>query len=162
MPVYQLMPEVPFFPPNDEAEDDGLLAIGGDLNKERLLEAYRNGIFPWYEIGQPILWWTPDPRMILVPEEMKISRSLKKVIKKEHFEIRFDTAFQQVIKACADVRIDQGEGTWIIPEMQKVLASCIDVEIDLVSIKATTTENLSFVGREEGVSAYAVVLIEKN
>ena len=119
MPVYQLMPEVPFFPPNDEAEDDGLLAIGGDLNKERLLEAYRNGIFPWYEIGQPILWWTPDPRMILVPEEMKISRSLKRVIKKEHFEIRFDTAFQQVIKACADVRIDQGEGTWIIPEMQK-------------------------------------------
>ena len=119
MPVYQLIPEIPLFPPTEEAEDDGLLAIGGDLDVVRLLEAYRNGIFPWYEVGQPILWWSPDPRLILVPEELKISRSLRKVLKRNHFEIRFDTAFQQVIENCADVRIKQGEGTWIIPEMQE-------------------------------------------
>ena len=119
MPVYQLLPETPLFPPIDEAENDGLLAIGGDLNKERLLEAYKNGIFPWYENGQPILWWSPDPRLILVPEEMKISRSLRKVLNKKCFEIRFDTAFHQVIKYCADVRIEKGKGTWIIPEIQE-------------------------------------------
>tara|TARA_Y100001970_G_C14134631_1_gene803615 strand:+ start:480 stop:1184 length:705 start_codon:yes stop_codon:yes gene_type:complete len=117
--VYQLIPEIPFFPPIVEAEDDGLLAIGGDLKKERLLEAYKNGIFPWYEIGQPILWWSPDPRLILYPKEIKISRSLRKVLKKKYFEIRFDTAFQQVIENCADLRIEKGEGTWIIPEMQE-------------------------------------------
>jgi len=119
MPVYQLIPEIPLFPPTDEAEDDGLLAIGGDLTKERLLIAYRKGIFPWYEVGQPILWWSPDPRLILIPEELKISRSLRKVLRRDQFEIRFDSAFQQVIEACADVRTTQGEGTWIIPEMQQ-------------------------------------------
>ncbi|MDC0077816.1 MAG: leucyl/phenylalanyl-tRNA--protein transferase [SAR324 cluster bacterium] len=119
MPVYQLIPEVSLFPPTEEAEDDGLLAIGGDLTKERLLAAYNRGIFPWYEVGQPILWWSPDPRLILIPEELRISRSLRKVLRKQQFEIRFDTAFQQVIKACADVRTEQGEGTWIIPEMQQ-------------------------------------------
>ena len=119
MPVYQLLPEVSLFPPTEEAEDDGLLAVGGDLTKERLLAAYSKGIFPWYEAGQPILWWSPDPRLVLIPEELKISRSLRKVLHKQQLEIRFDSAFQQVIKACADVRIRQGEGTWIIPEMQK-------------------------------------------
>ena len=119
MPVYQLLPEVSLFPPTEEAEDDGLLAVGGDLTKERLLAAYSKGIFPWYEAGQPILWWSPDPRLVLIPEELKISRSLRKVLHKQQLEIRFDSAFQQVIKACADVRIQQGEGTWIIPEMQQ-------------------------------------------
>ena len=119
MPVYQLIPEVSFFPPTEEAEGDGLLAVGGDLTKERLLAAYSKGIFPWYEAGQPILWWSPDPRLVLIPEELKISRSLRKALRKQQFEIRFDSAFQQVIKACADVRTQQGEGTWIIPEMQQ-------------------------------------------
>jgi leucyl/phenylalanyl-tRNA--protein transferase len=119
MTVYQLIPEIPLFPPIEEAEDDGLLAVGGDLTKERLLGAYRRGIFPWYEVGQPILWWSPDPRLVLFPDELKISRSLRKVLRKEQFEIRFDTAFQAVIKSCADVRTKQGEGTWIIPEMQQ-------------------------------------------
>jgi len=122
MPVYQLFPEVSLFPPTDEAEDDGLLAVGGDLTKERLLAAYSKGIFPWYEAGQPILWWSPDPRLVLIPEELKISRSLRKVLRKQQFEIRFDSAFHQVIKACADVRIQQGDGTWIIPEMQQAYA----------------------------------------
>ena len=119
MPVYQLIPEVSLFPPTEEAEDDGLLAVGGDLSKERLLAAYSKGIFPWYEVGQPILWWSPDPRLVLTPETLKISRSLRKVLRKQQFEIRFDTAFEKVIKACADVRTEQGEGTWIIPEMQQ-------------------------------------------
>ena len=119
MPVYQLIPEISLFPPIEEAEDDGLLAVGGDLTKERLLGAYRRGIFPWYEVGQPILWWSPDPRLVLFPDELKISRSLRKVLRKEQFEIRFDTAFQEVIKSCADIRKKQGEGTWIIPEMQQ-------------------------------------------
>ena len=119
MPVYQLIPEVFLFPPTEEAEDDGLLAVGGDLTKERLLAAYSKGIFPWYEVGQPILWWSPDPRLVLTPETLKISRSLRKVLRKQQFEIRFDTAFEKVIKACADVRTEQGEGTWIIPEMQQ-------------------------------------------
>ena len=119
MPVYQLIPEVSLFPPTEEAEDDGLLAVGGDLTKERLLAAYSKGIFPWYEVGQPILWWSPDPRLVLTPETLKISRSLRKVLRKQQFEIRFDTAFEKVIKACADVRTEQGEGTWIIPEMQQ-------------------------------------------
>ena len=87
MPVYQLIPEVSLFPPTEEAEDDGLLAIGGDLTKERLLAAYNRGIFPWYEVGQPILWWSPDPRLILIPEELRISRSLRKVLRKQQFEI---------------------------------------------------------------------------
>ena len=119
MPVYKLLPELYLFPPAEEAEDDGLLAVGGGLTKERLLAAYSKGIFPWYESGQPILWWSPDPRLILIPEELKISRSLRKVLRKQQFEIRFDSAFNKVIKACADVRTLKGEGTWIIPEMQK-------------------------------------------
>ena len=119
MPVYQLIPGITLFPPAEEAEADGLLAVGGDLTKERLLAAYRQGIFPWYEVGQPILWWSPDPRLVLFPEDLKISRSLGKVLRKEEFEIRFDSSFKNVIKACADVRTKQGECTWIIPEMQK-------------------------------------------
>jgi len=119
MPVYQLIPDVPLFPPTEEAEADGLLAVGGDLTKERLLAAYRQGIFPWYEVGQPILWWCPNPRMVLFPEELKISRSLRKVLRKQEFEIRFDSSFENVIKSCADVRIQKGKGTWIMPEMQQ-------------------------------------------
>ncbi len=118
MPIYQLIPNITLFPPTDEAEADGLLAVGGDLTKERLLAAYRQGIFPWYEVGQPILWWCPDPRLVLFPEELKVSRSLRKVIRKQEFEVRFDSAFENVIKACADIRTKQGKGTWIIPEMQ--------------------------------------------
>ena len=119
MPVYQLIPDIPLFPPPEEAEADGLLAIGGDLTKKRLLAAYRQGIFPWYEVGQPILWWCPNPRLVLFPEELKISRSLRKVLRKHEFEIRFDSSFENVIKACADVRTKRGKGTWIIPEMQQ-------------------------------------------
>ena len=92
MPVYQLTDEV-VFPPTDHAEPDGLLAVGGDLSAERLLLAYRLGIFPWYSEGQPILWWSPDPRIILEPKEFHISRRLSQTLKKGIFKVTFDRAF---------------------------------------------------------------------
>lgn len=105
------------FPPPDLAEPDGLLAIGGDLSPRRLLLAYRQGIFPWYAPGTPILWWSPDPRLVLFPDELRISHSLRRVLKKARFRVTFDAAFRAVIEACALVRIRQGEETWLVPEM---------------------------------------------
>jgi len=107
------------FPPVEAAlrEPDGLLAAGGDLSSSRLLAAYRRGIFPWYSRGQPILWWSPDPRAVLVPEEMKISRSLAKTIRNRGFETRVDTAFRDVIRACGSSELRPG-GTWLSPEMR--------------------------------------------
>ena len=98
-------------------EPNGLLAGGGDLKPARLVEAYRKGIFPWYEDGQPILWWSPHPRMLLFPAEIHISRSLRKVMKKGAFTLSMDRAFTQVITECAKPRRDQG-GTWITRDMQ--------------------------------------------
>lgn len=97
-------------------EPDGLLAIGGDLSVTRLLDAYRHGIFPWYSQGQPILWWAPDPRLVLRPADIHISKSLAKVIRQGRFEITMDNAFTDVISACGEKRPDQ-TGTWITPEM---------------------------------------------
>src|SRR5215469_1363724 len=88
-----------FFPPQESAEPDGLLAVGGDLSKERLLLGYRQGIFPWYE-GRHILWWCPDPRFVLFPVELKESKSMKQLLKREAFEFRTDTAFSEVISNC--------------------------------------------------------------
>jgi leucyl/phenylalanyl-tRNA---protein transferase len=106
------------FPPVDQAlrEPDGLLAAGGDLSPQRLLSAYRRGIFPWYSSGQPILWWSPDPRAILVPAELKVSRSLAKSIRNRGYETRIDTAFRQLIRSCGSRDI-RPEGTWLSPEM---------------------------------------------
>ena len=118
MPVYQLSDEVPLFPPQSHAEPGGLLAVGGDLSTERLLAAYRQGIFPWYEEGQPILWWSPDPRLILEPASLKISQSLRKVLKKQIFQIKSDTVFEQVIHACGMPR-RHGKGTWITGDMRR-------------------------------------------
>lgn len=97
-------------------DPDGLLAAGGDLSPERLLEAYRKGIFPWYEEGQPILWWSPDPRLILYPEHIKISRSLRKTLSRGRFAITMDKAFPEVIRACAVPRKNQS-GTWLTRDM---------------------------------------------
>ncbi|MBU1692161.1 MAG: leucyl/phenylalanyl-tRNA--protein transferase [Gammaproteobacteria bacterium] len=106
------------FPPLSSAlrEPNGLLAAGGDLSPQRLIEAYSRGIFPWFNPGEPILWWSPDPRMVLFPGELKISRSLRKTLKNKTCEIRFDTAFRQVMQACAAPR-DGHSGTWITPAM---------------------------------------------
>jgi leucyl/phenylalanyl-tRNA--protein transferase len=106
------------FPPLAKAlaSPNGLLCAGGDLSPARILEAYRLGIFPWFSAGDPILWWSPDPRMVLFPEELKVSRSLRRVIERGTYEIRLDTSFREVIEACAAPRAGQG-GTWIVPEM---------------------------------------------
>lgn len=106
------------FPPLENAliEPNGLLAIGGDLSTKRLISAYRNGIFPWFNEEDPILWWSPDPRMVLFPDELKVSRSLQKKIKKNNYTVLADQHFTQVMQACAKPRKDQ-PGTWIHPEM---------------------------------------------
>ena len=111
------------FPPLESAlrEPNGLLAAGGDLSPQRLIEAYRRGIFPWFSPGEPILWWSPDPRMVLFPAELKISRSLRKTLNKRAYEIRVDTAFRQVMEACAAPR-DGHSGTWITPAMIEAYA----------------------------------------
>ena len=118
MPVFRLGPD-PIFPPAALAEPEGLLAIEGDLSPDRLLAAYRQGIFPWYEQGGPILWWSPDPRLILVPAEFRVSRRLRRTIHQGRFETRYNTAFAQVIRACAEVAREHEDGTWITPEMQR-------------------------------------------
>jgi leucyl/phenylalanyl-tRNA--protein transferase len=106
------------FPPVSKAlrSPNGLLCAGGDLTPQRLLEAYRHGIFPWFSEGDPILWWSPDPRMVLFPEELKVSRSLRKTVQRGVYETRFDASFSDVMHACAEPRAGQ-HGTWIMPEM---------------------------------------------
>ncbi|MDR1945962.1 MAG: leucyl/phenylalanyl-tRNA--protein transferase [Desulfovibrio sp.] len=116
MPVYRLAAENTAFPDPCEAEADGLLAAGGDLSPPRLLEAYKRGIFPWHTLGNMPLWWTPDPRCILLPEELRMPRSLKRALRAEPFIFRFDTAFSEVIRACAEPRKGQA-GTWLSPDM---------------------------------------------
>src|SRR5512137_944989 len=99
MPVYRL-PDRTAFPPVEYAVKGGLLAVGGDLSPERLLAAYREGIFPWYSEGEPLLWWSPDPRFVLFPGELRISRSMRQFLKKESLRITFDEDFRGVIHAC--------------------------------------------------------------
>jgi leucyl/phenylalanyl-tRNA--protein transferase len=116
VPVYRLTEELRF-PAPEAAERSGLLAVGGDLGTERLLLAYAMGIFPWYEDGLPILWHSPDPRMVLLPAQLRVSRSLRKIIRDRTFEIRLDGAFEAVIRACARTPRDGQDGTWITDEM---------------------------------------------
>ena len=116
MPVYQLSEDLAFPSPH-LASKEGLLAVGGDLMRPRLLLAYSLGIFPWYSEGEPILWWSPDPRLVLYPDELKVSRSLNKILNKETFNVTVDCAFERVIQECARVRLENREGTWIVDEM---------------------------------------------
>jgi leucyl/phenylalanyl-tRNA--protein transferase len=125
MPVYRL-PDQPVFPPVERAIKSGLLAVGGDLSPERLLAAYREGIFPWYSEGEPLLWWSPDPRFVLFPEELRVSRSMRQLLKKQLFRITFDHAFRQVIVACQKPRPGQ-DATWITPEMQEAYIALHDL-----------------------------------
>lgn len=102
-----------------EANGIGLLAVGGDLSPERLMKAYTSGIFPWYESSQPILWWSPDPRMVLFPENLKISKSMKQLLKKDTFRVTYNSAFKEVVENCASVKREGQQGTWITPQMQE-------------------------------------------
>ena len=116
------------FPPAAQAlrSPSGLLAVGGDLSAPRLLEAYRHGIFPWFSAGEPILWWSPDPRMVLIPGEFRISRSLARVLRNTSYEVRCDTAFERVMRSCAAPR-GKHNGTWISEDM--IAAYCALHEI---------------------------------
>jgi leucyl/phenylalanyl-tRNA---protein transferase len=116
MPIFALDENLPFPDPN-LAEADGLLAIGGDLSTARLLEAYKSGIFPWFEDDIP-LWWSPDPRFVLFPDELKISTSMKTLLKRKAFSFTINEAFSEVIRNCKSVRRDGQAGTWITEEMQ--------------------------------------------
>lgn len=116
MPVFQLSNEI-LFPSPELARKDGLLAFGGDLSEERLITAYSMGIFPWYSEGSPILWWSPDPRFILLPDELKVSRSLRKVINKGVFKVTMNTSFENVIRNCAEAPREGQSGTWITEDM---------------------------------------------
>lgn len=115
MPVFQLS-DILLFPPSSLARDDGLLAVGGDLSVPRLLLAYQHGIFPWYSPGDPILWWSPDPRLVLFPEEFHLAKRLARTIRQQIFSTTFDRDFSRVINQCASIRRDQ-EGTWLSEEM---------------------------------------------
>jgi leucyl/phenylalanyl-tRNA--protein transferase len=116
MPIFKLTEEI-IFPKPEFSEEDGLLAVGGDLSLERLILAYCNGIFPWYNEGEPILWWCPKPRFIIIPEEVKISKSMRKIIKNEEFNVTFNNDFKGVISNCKYIREDNNEGTWISDDM---------------------------------------------
>ena len=108
-----------FFPPVDTADEDGILAIGGDLSADRLLLAYRSGIFPWYNDDQPIIWWSPDPRFVLFPNKIKVSRSMQAIIKNNQFKFSINKAFAQVIQHCKNIDRKEQEGTWITAEVEK-------------------------------------------
>jgi len=107
------------FPDPALAEEDGLLAIGGDLSAERLILAYQNGIFPWYSEGDPILWFAPHERFVLFPDELRISKSMRQIVRSNKFRVTFNQSFAEVIRACADARREGQDGTWITTEMQQ-------------------------------------------
>ncbi len=118
MPVYRLSQEIAFPDPR-LANEDGVVAIGGDLNPDRVLEAYRCGIFPWPHRGLPLLWFSPDPRMVLEPDKLRVSRSLRRTLRKKRYEIRLDTAFADVMRGCARTPRRGQHGTWITPAMME-------------------------------------------
>ncbi|KKM89987.1 hypothetical protein LCGC14_1243180 [marine sediment metagenome] len=112
-----LLDERLIFPPIENANADGLLAVGGDLSPERLLLAYQSGIFPWFDRDSPILWWSPDPRMVLYPHKIKISKSMRKVLRSDQFQLTVNTCFENVIDRCSHIKRSGQNGTWITTEM---------------------------------------------
>lgn len=142
------------FPPPEYASKDGLLAVGGELSVPRLLDAYNHGIFPWYEESQPVLWWSPDPRMVLFPENLKISKSMKQLLKKDVFRVSFNAAFNGVIENCAGIKREEQAGTWITAEMKAAYKELHDLGI-AQSVEVWQQERL--VG-----GLYGIYLKEKN
>ena len=116
MPVFALSDQ-PVFPNPEHADADGLLAVGGDLSPQRLLMAYAQGIFPWYSENAPILWWSPDPRLVLEPSRIHVPRRLERILRQRRFRFSLDTAFERIITGCADTPRNGAHGTWIVPEM---------------------------------------------
>jgi leucyl/phenylalanyl-tRNA--protein transferase len=150
MPVYRLSETEIAFPPVDSAEPNGLLAVGGDLSVERLIQAYEHGLFPWFNPGEPLLWWSPDPRFVLFPEELKVAKSMRPYFNQRKFDVRFDTCFEAVIRACQRQRRNgQLSGTWITEDM--VAAYCRLHEVGCAhSVEVWQSTNL--VGGLYGIS----------
>ena len=146
MSVY-VLDERLWFPPASEANEDGLLAIGGDLTEERLLLAYRNGIFPWFENEIP-LWWCPDPRFVLFPEDLKISKSMQQVIKKNKFEFKINSAFAAVVSNCKNISRTDQQGTWITDDMEKAY---INLNKKNYAFSAEAWQNNNLVGGLYGI-----------
>jgi leucyl/phenylalanyl-tRNA--protein transferase len=127
-----------WFPNPEEADKEGLLAVGGDLSVKRLIHAYRSGIFPWFDDYQPILWWSPDPRMIMFLDDFKVSKSLEKIIHKNKFTITYNTCFREVIRNCSQIKREGQQGTWITSQMQEAylqlyeigLATSVEIWLD--------------------------------
>lgn len=107
------------FPPANQTHHSGIIALGGDLSAERLKLAYAQGIFPWYDKDEPIVWWCPDPRMVLFPEELKVSKSMRKLIRNQHFTVTYNQNFNQVIQLCSQIKRPNQKSTWIHPEIQE-------------------------------------------
>ncbi len=124
MPIYQLTNEL-VFPHPENATVDGILAVGGDLSERRLILAYRNGIFPWYNEGDPIIWWSPNPRCVLYTHKLKVSKSMKTLLQKDVFQVTVDQCFDQVVSACKKAPRKGQDGTWIDVAMQKHIRTFI-------------------------------------
>jgi len=122
MAIFRLNKEL-VFPDPSYAEEEGILALGGDLSVDRLVLAYANGIFPWYKEGSPILWWSPDPRMVLFPDRFKVSKSLKQLVRSGKYSYTFDKEFDEVIRKCAEIPRKHQESTWITREMLKAYSN---------------------------------------
>jgi Leu/Phe-tRNA-protein transferase len=143
MPVYLLSDDL-IFPAPQLASEEGLLAVGGDLSQERLLLAYRMGIFPWYSEDEPVMWWSPDPRLVLYPAELKVSKSLEKTIKKRHFEVTMDQAFESVIKESMFTRISNASKVAFVALVEHLKA----LNFNLIDCQITTAHLISFGARE--------------
>lgn len=117
MPIYQLSDNLEF--PDPEGAEDGIVAVGGDLHPHRIMNAYLSGIFPWYNDDDPIIWWSPDPRCVLFPSDLKISKSMRQLFKRQSYRVTFDHQFEEVITQCAQVRYKDREDTWINSDMLK-------------------------------------------
>ncbi len=137
------------FPDPNQSDDEGLIAVGGNLSKEFLLAAYSQGLFPWFNEADPILWWSPNPRMVLYPHNFKCSKSLRQVLKKKLFTVKIDTNFNKVIEACAKVKRNKEQGTWITKDMQKAF---INLHQEGYAHSVETYLNEKLVGGLYGIS----------
>ena len=143
-----LLDHTHWFPDPDTADHNGIVALGGDLSPQRVLQGYHQGIFPWFSEGEPILWWSPNPRMVLFPKEFKLSKSLKKTLRTTPFKITFNTAFDAVIDACAHVQRDGQQGTWISQQMKQTY---IELHRQKRAISVEVWDDNTLVGRLYGI-----------
>ncbi len=137
-----------WFPDAEEADEDGLLAIGGDLGAERLLLAYRSGIFPWYNEDEPPMWWNPDPRCVLFPADINVSKSMKQVLKKGEFEFRFNTSFEEVMRNCQQMERKDQDGTWIT---DNIIAAYTELHKRGYAVSAETWKGNVLIGGLYGI-----------